>query len=220
MATGTGAGRTATMSNGMNMSALATAGKAYDFESGDSIAAFIASAIEVPLQDLLSKPDSDKADGVPGHVKRAMRVRQQLNGAFIKRVLVWLGAPATISIKWPEIDDMDVFRKSEMLTGAWGTGLYDPEEVRPVLAEVGGIPLTKPTAPADVLIPNNLKTVTAGATVTNTSGGAGDKTLDQSGSDQKPDGSNSQKNGQGRDSQGTGQHSAGNNDLRDGTTKK
>lgn len=220
MATGTGAGRTATMSNGMNMSALATAGKAYDFESGDSIAAFIASAIEVPLQDLLSKPDSDKADGVPGHVKRAMRVRQQLNGAFIKRVLVWLGAPATISIKWPEIDDMDVFRKSQMVTGAWGTGLYDPEEIRPVLADVSGISLTKPTAPAGVLTPNNLETVKAGAQVTNTSGDAQDKTVNQSGSDQKPDGSNSQKNGQGRDSVKNGTQSNGNNDLRDGTTKK
>lgn len=220
MATGTGAGRTAAMSNGMNMSALSTAGKAYDFESGDSIAAFIASAIEVPLQDLLSKPDSDKADGVPGHVKRAMRIRQHLYGAFIKRVLVWLGAPATISIKWPEIDDMDVFRKSQMVTGAWGTGLYDPEEIRPALAEVGGIPLTKPTAPSGVLVPNNLETVKAGAQVTDTSGNASDKTVNQSGSDQKMDGSNSQKNGQGRDSVKNGTQSDGSNDLRDGTTKK
>jgi hypothetical protein len=149
-----------------------------------------------------------------------MRVRQQLQGAFIKRVLVWLGAPATIAIKWPEIDDMDVFRKSQIVTGAWGTGLYDPEEIRPVLAEVGGIPLTKPAAPADVLIPNNLATVKAGAQVTDTSGSASDKTVNQSGSDQKPDGSNSQSNGQGRDSVKNGTQSDGSNDLRDGTTKK
>lgn len=215
IASGTGAGRTAAMSNGMNMSALSTAGKAYDFESGDSIAAFIASAIEVPLQDLLSKPDSDKADGVPGHVKRAMRVRQQLNGAFMERVLVWLGAPATISIKWPEIDDMDVFRKSQMVTGAWGTGLYDPEEIRPVLAEVAGVPLTKPTAPQGVLVPNNLATLKANAPVAPPADDS-----NPSGSDQKPDGSNSQANGQGRDSVGNGTQSDGSNDLRDGTTKK
>lgn len=213
------AAQTAALPSTMGLSSLPSAGKSYDFEAGDRLAAMIASAIEVSVEDLLSLPDSDKADGIPAHVKRAMRVRQQINGAFIKRILVWFGAPATICIEWPEIDDMDAYRKHEMLTGAWGTGLLDPEEAREPMADNAGITLTKTTAPPGVLIPNNLATVEANkppAPIAADPNGDSHK----AGPDVKPDGSNAQHNGQGRDSQGTGQHSAGNNDLRDGTTKK
>jgi hypothetical protein len=205
----------------MDLVPLSTAGKSYDFASGQDIAGMMASSIEVAREELLSLPDSDKADGIPAHIKRAMRVRQQVQGAIIKRVLVWFGAPSTIQIKFPEIDDMDVYRKSEMLTGAWGTGLFHDEEVRTPIAENAGIALTKDSAPDGVLTPNNLETVQAGAVVVDTSKAGSTQTTDTAKKQTpKPDGSNSQKNGQGRDSQGTGQHSAGSNDLRDGTTKK
>lgn len=225
IATSTQFGQTANMPQSMDITALSSAGKGYDFSSGDSLAAMIATAIEVSLEDLLAKPDTDKAEGVPTSVKRASRVRQAELGAFLKRALVWFGAPSTICIRFPEIDDMDVFRKSQMLSGAWGTGLFADDEMRPPIAENAGIKIIHPDAPVGVLVPNNKANATSSVTTdaggnltTTTTSGSSDQS--GGGGGQKPDGSNSQSNGQGRDSKKVGTQSNGNNDLRDGTTKK
>lgn len=216
----TAAAQTAALSSSMDLAPLASAGKGYDFASGETLLMQVASAISVAYEDLLSKPNTDTATGLPNHVKRAVRARQKLNAAFIKRCLVWMGAPTTITVKFPEIDDMDTFRRAEMMAAAWGTGLFHPEEVRGTIAENAGIVLSFPNAPDGLLIPQNLATVQAGAQVVDTSTDGSDTTTTQSGGGQKADGSNSQSNGQGRDSQGIGQASKGNNDLRDGTGKK
>lgn len=209
-------GQTAALSSTMDLVPLSSAGTSYDFASGMPMLDMVAVAIGLTGEELAGKPNSDKADGVPNSTKREMRMRQSTQGDLIRRVLVWMGAnSAYTTVKFPEIDDVDAFRRQQSLASAWGTGLFDSQEIRVEMAEATEIDMIADTAPAGVMIPNNSESLKLGAEITNTQAAG---KLDTK-SDQKPDGSNSQSNGQGRDSQGIGKASKGDNTLRDGTTK-
>ena len=211
-------GQTAAMSSSMDMAPLSTAGKGYDFASGEPMAAMVAVGIDLTLQDLLGQPNTDKADGIPTATKRAMRSRQRTQASLLQRVLVWMGAPDETEVEFPEMDDTDSFRRFQTLSSALGTGLFAADEMRPEMAEVADIDLLRPEAPAGFMLPNNLTTLTDTAKA-NASAMPAPAAGGNPGAP-KTDGSNAMSNGQGRNNQKQGNLSAGNNDLRDGTTKK
>jgi hypothetical protein len=229
-----GSGNSAGMSSTMDMVPLATAGKGYDFESGQSLAGMVASALGLTQEELLALPNSSKDDGIPGFVLREMMGRQATQGEFMKRILVWFGAPfLSVEVCFPNIENTDPFRKWQIATGNWGTGLFSPDEARENIAEASEWELEDDSAPEGVLIPNNAASIAAGevtttvdsdgnTTTVNKQGGTGGSAPANTGGP-KPDGSNSQANGQGRNSQGTGkQNDTGKpaNDLRDNASRK
>jgi hypothetical protein len=221
-----GPARTASMTDTMDLVPLATAGKGYDFTSGEPLAAQIAIGLDLAVDELLGANSTE--DKINTTTKRAMRMRQAAQGELLREVITWLGAPApSVEIEFPEIDDQDTYRRFAQLGQAWGTGLFAPEEIREEMAEVGEIELTG-TMPSDVLTPNTASSIDAGATTTTTNADGSTVTVNKQGGKGgaapndvgvKPDGSNSQSNGRGRDSVKTGKNSSGDNGLRDGTTK-
>jgi hypothetical protein len=205
-----GPARTAAMTDTMDIAPLATAGKGYDFASLEPLAAVVALGVGLSVDELLGKTPAAENKSLNPSTKRNMRARQLAQAELLREVLVWFGAPASaIEIDFPEIDDQDTYRRFEQLGAAWGTGLFQPEEIRDEMAEVGEIE-TSGTMPADVLIPNTK------ATLEFTAKTAAPPALPGG---PKPDGSNDMSNGQGRDTQKVGKKSTGDNGLRDGTNK-
>ena len=209
-------GQTAGIMNTMDLAPLSSAGKGYDFDSGEPLSNMIAVGLGLTVEELLGQPNSDKADGIAGTTKREMRLRQKTQAAFIRRVLVWMGSPFDkTEVEFPDIDDVDSFRQVQSISSAWGTGLFSPEEIRDALADVAEIELDG-DVPSGVMIPNNESALTLAASLTPAPAAAADKGAPAP----KADGSNSMSNGQGRDNQKKGTLSAGNNDLRDGIARK
>ena len=203
-------GQTAGLMGTMDLAPLSSAGKGYDFASGEPLANMIAVGLGLTVEELLGKPNTDKADGIAGTTKRQMRLRQKTQAAFIRRVLAWMGSPFDkTEVEFPDIDDVDSFRQVQSISSAWGTGLFSPDEIRDAMADVAEIELDG-GVPSGVMVPNNEAALKLAADLAPAPATAAPKA----------DGSNSMSNGQGRDNQKKGTLSAGNNDLRDGLAKK
>ena len=207
-------GQTAGLMGTMDLAPLSSAGKGYDFASGEPLANMIAVGLGLTVEELLGNPNTDKADGIAGTTKRQMRLRQKTQAAFIRRVLVWMGSPFDkTEVEFPDIDDVDSFRQVQSISSAWGTGLFSPDEIRDALADVAEIELDG-GVPSGVMVPNNEAALKLAADLA-------PKAAPAAGAPSpKTDGSNAMSNGQGRDNQKKGTLSAGSNDLRDGLAKK
>ena len=54
------------------------------------------------------------------------------------------------------IEEVDLYRKGQMLVMALNTGLFHQDEIRPALARINGIALKHESAPAGYMDPNNI----------------------------------------------------------------
>jgi hypothetical protein len=145
------------MAAGSDMSALSTAGKAYDFAAGNVIAAHVAAALEVSVDALLAggTPNSDQNGGAldPTAKLTALMRRRVWDDAF-DRIMVALGAQKRVVPVWKDLAEDTIMR----LMQAWQIGnlanVFDREVIQAGMAEVLGVDdpgeLPEPIVPAGI----------------------------------------------------------------------
>lgn len=156
-------GGTATLGPDQDIQAINTAGKGYDFRSGDPLAALIASALNVSKTELLS--DSAAAGSSYGaaaalapSVTNAMRFEQEEWGEFYVELFDW-ATGSRVEVTWPPIVEPDPYRSVQALGLPWMWGLLHPDEIRPELLEALKITAKHDKAPEGVMIPNNVNSL-------------------------------------------------------------
>lgn len=167
------------------------------FENGRPLAAQAAAAANMAVADVLGESTDAAASSLDPLVKRWALTRRELAASFFRRVARVLGAPK-LEVVWPDLEAESPFREAQMIVAAWGTGMFDPNELRVPLATRLRIPIADgSTAPKDVLIPNTKGALEAAA-------------------DAKPEPTEpGGVNGQGKDALGVGKTSDGDNTARD-----
>lgn len=158
-----GAGQVSTYGEGNDIDVFQSAGKTYDFNGLRPIAALVAAGMDVSIVHLLSDPGAagssyGSASNLDLPQKRAMVLRQNQWKAFDKRVLKW-GTNEDVDVSFPSLDEPDPYRDSQTIALAWQTGAFHPDEIRPRMAQAANITLTKDSAPAGILLPNNEKSL-------------------------------------------------------------
>lgn len=148
---------------------LPTAGKGYDFESGRSLLAIVAAALEVSVFALGSDTSNAGGQNSAGTLdlptRLAMESRRSLHTEFDRRVLIWMGAdPDKLEVTFSSLDDAaDVYRELQALILALNSGLFQPDPIMSRIATL--LEITGNTVPTDWLSPNTLKTLKAQAKV-------------------------------------------------------
>lgn len=165
LATPQGAGSTAIMGAANTLTALPTAGKGYDFDSGRPIAAMVATSVQVSIVHLLSDPGAagssyGSASNLDLPTKRAVVSRQRSWAAFYNRILTWMNV-ADPDVSFPSLEEPDFYREVQALMVGWTTGTIRAEELRPRLLKLLQIDPTETAAPDGVMLPNNRETVKA-----------------------------------------------------------
>lgn len=174
---------------------------AVDLNTGRPLAAQVAAALGISIVVLLADPGQSGAFGTAQTLsdpnRRTMQARREVSTEYLKECLRLVGIKDP-EITWSKMAPGTDKEEIELLSQIWGTGLFDPEEIRPRMAKIGQITLISETAPDGVLIPNNeaeLKLQNELATSL-----AKASSVD-------PDGTTSQDNGVGKDNLGTGPRS-------------
>jgi len=156
-----GAGKTAVFGAANSLTALPTAGRGYDFDSGRPIAAMVATAVQVSIVHLLSDPGAagssyGSASNLDLPTKRAVVARQQSWAGFLNRLLDALGVP-NANVSFPSLEEPDFFREVQSIIAGWSTGLLHENEVRSRLIALLAIETEEKSAPEGVMLPNNEK---------------------------------------------------------------
>ncbi len=154
-----GAGNTAVMGAANSLTALPTAGRGYDFDSGRPIAAMVATAVQVSIVHLLSDPGAagssyGSASNLDLPTQRAVVARQQSWAGFLNRLLAALGVPDA-NVTFPSLEEPDFFREVQSILAGWSTGLLHEDEVRERLLALLAIETDEKSAPSGVMLPNN-----------------------------------------------------------------
>lgn len=154
-----GTGQTTSLTEGQDLTPLASAGKGYDFDSGRALAAQVAAALGISVVHLLADPGASgasygSASNLDAPTKRNARVRQNAWIEFLGEVIEW-GTTKRPEIFFPEIDDRDPFREMQMLATVWAMGLAHDDEAREKGLELLNIDPKHDNAPTGVLLPNN-----------------------------------------------------------------
>lgn len=156
-----GAGQTVVQGAANTLTALPTAGRGYDFNSGRPIAAMVATSVQVSIVHLLSDPGAagssyGSASNLDLPTKRAVVARQQSWVAFFRRLLAALGVD-NAAVSFPSLEEPDFFREVQSIIAGWSTGLLHEEEVRARLVALLSIETDEKKAPEGVMLPNNEK---------------------------------------------------------------
>lgn len=159
LASSQGAGQTVVQGAANTLTALPTAGRGYDFDSGRPVAAMVATAVQVSIVHLLSDPGAagssyGSASNLDLPTIRAIVSRQQTWAAFMVRLLDALGAPGQ-KVTFPSLEDPDFFREVQSVVSGWSTGLLHEDEVRGRLLTLLNIETDEKVAPEGVMLPNN-----------------------------------------------------------------
>jgi hypothetical protein len=174
---------------------------AVDLNTGRPLASQVAAALGISIVVLLADPGQSGAYGTAQTLadpnRRTMQARREVNTEYLKECLRLLGIKDP-EITWSKMAPGTDKEEMELLSQAWGTGLFEPEEIRPRVAKLAQITLTSETAPEGVMIPNNAAAMQMENELA--IGLARASTVD-------PDGTTSQNNGVGRDNVGTGPRS-------------
>lgn len=163
VASSTEKGGTAAMTEGMDISALATAGQGYDFDSLRPILAAVSTALDVSVVALSSDPGAagssyGSAQTLDGPTRLAMEARRLVHVDFEREILKWLGASEAKIWFDSMIDWTEVYRGIQSVILKWNTGLYTPEEAKKELESIVGHEVIG-DIPADILLPNNAKSL-------------------------------------------------------------
>ncbi|MDL5351207.1 hypothetical protein [Microbacterium sp. zg-YB36] len=163
-ATATGAGGAAVVGAGNTLSAMSTAGKAFDFSQAREIIAVIATNLSVSNIALTSNPgDAGSSYGSAATldlpVRLAMQVRRDEHVDLDLRVLRWMAgknAGKDIQVYFQPYDDgAEVYRRLQAITLPWLQGVITDDKYKELAAGVLGLP-DLGTTPDGVLIPNNI----------------------------------------------------------------
>jgi hypothetical protein len=151
----------ATLIGANSLVPLPTAGKGYDFDSGRSLLAIVAAALEVSVISLSADPGSSGAYGSASTLdlptRLAMGARRLLHVELDTRVLIWLGADDDIEVSFSSLEDAaDEYREIQALVLALGTGLYLPGPIEKRISALLEIADNK--VPAGWLQPVNKET--------------------------------------------------------------
>lgn len=152
-------GGTAALVEGMDLQAISTAGKGYDFTSARPVAAMMAAAVDVPNIELLA--DSSAAGSSYGAAQsltpstiNAMRFRQDEWVEFYSEVFRVFGL--TVPKMWFDpIQEPDPYREAQRAMILWGSGTVHPDEMRGLTLDILDIPALHNEVPEGILIPNN-----------------------------------------------------------------
>jgi hypothetical protein len=176
-----GSGGLAQVGQGNAMTAMTTAGQAYDFARLLPILANFAAGIGVSVIAL--SMNSGNAGGSYGAARSLDRPeqlstknRREYNSELDREVLIWLGAdPRKIEVWFdPIIDLTEKYRGEQVAELRLGTGLYEGEEIKRFHAELDGKDPNKVTpVPEGWLIPNNKESIELRSIDPNTSGTVG-----------------------------------------------
>lgn len=152
-------GGTAAMVDGMDVAALSTAGKGYDFDSLRPVLAAAATAIDISVVALSSDPGAAGSSYGSGQLldqptRLAMEARRSIHVEFEKEILAWLGAPDARVWFRPLVDGAELYRAVQAIVLKWNSGLYSPDEAKAELEALRGL-VDAPAVPDGVLIPNN-----------------------------------------------------------------
>ena len=151
------AGQTAVVGAANTLVPMSTAGRGYDFGSGDALAAVVAAALEVSVVHLTANPGNAGSYGASATLdlptQMAVLSRQQWHIDFDKRVLRWLGAPNTTATFVSSESATDIYREIQALLLMWSSGLYQPEPIEARLSEL--MDIVGNNVPKGIIIPNN-----------------------------------------------------------------
>jgi hypothetical protein len=140
---------------------LQTAGKGYDFESGRSLLAIVASALEVSVFALGSDTTGQGASATSLDLptRLAMESRRKLHIDYDRRVLLWMGADAEkLEVTFSSLDDKaELYRELQALILALDSGLYEPAPIEKRISQL--LEITGNTIPEGWLRPSNSKTL-------------------------------------------------------------
>lgn len=125
-------GGTAVMGMGATMSTIGRTGGSVDFNAGLPLAAMVAAGLEIPLTALTSDSGSSNrsaAETLEQPTLKAMKARQQLWSGYFERLFAYLGKP-DVKITWGKIEQGDVLRNIQAITGTQSLNVLHAEEVR------------------------------------------------------------------------------------------
>lgn len=153
------AGATVGVGEGNDIDVFSSAGKVYDFAGLNYVAGMYASSVGISLVDLLSNPNASgssygAAKALDPATRRGIESRRAQVAGWMERVLKW-GTGKDIQVTPASIEEVDPYRHMQMVRLAEQTGLYHPEELRPVMAYLAGLTLLEDTYPEGYLQPNN-----------------------------------------------------------------
>lgn len=151
-------GGTAAMVDGMDVAALSTAGRGYDFDSLRPVLALVAAAVDVSVVALSSDPGAAGSSYGAGSLLDAptrlrMMARRLIHIDFELQVLEWLGAPDAKAYFDPMVDGAELYRELQALLLPYLQGLYTPQQQRDIIDSFMGWP--GGTVPEGVLVPAN-----------------------------------------------------------------
>lgn len=152
-------GGTAAMVDGMDVAALSTAGRGYDFDSLRPVLAAAATAIDISVVALSSDPGAAGSSYGSGQLldlptRLAMEARRSIHAEFEKEVLTWLGAPDARVWFQPLVDGAELYRLMQAIMLKWNSGLYTPEQAKAEFESLAGHDEIS-AIPEGVLVPNN-----------------------------------------------------------------
>lgn len=132
-------------------------GSDVSMENGRAIAAMASTGAEISVVHALSDPGASgssygSAQTLDLPTTRMIDSRRDAIGQLLKRVFALLGAPKA-EIRWPRVGDEQTYRLVQAIATMWGTGLFQPDELRPKFGDLVDLAL-KGKAPTDVIIPN------------------------------------------------------------------
>lgn len=132
-------GSTALMTEGTDLVSMPKAGQV-DMTDGNTIAAYVASALEVSLVALLSDPSAASgsygaAATLDGPSANSARARQKLWEDFYKRVFRVLGAPKGVTVNFPKIQEDPIYRTAQTLQIGMAYGAIHADEFRAAYLE-------------------------------------------------------------------------------------
>jgi len=134
------AGSTFLEGEGNSFTPLATAGKGYDFESGDGLATSLAAGLGVSVKALLSKPDQKTGTTAsvmvdPIAAATAATRRGEWDDFYV-RLFKWLGMDKRLVVTWLDHNDDTIARVMQGWTLADQGEVFGPEVIQKGMAKV------------------------------------------------------------------------------------
>lgn len=127
------AGGTAVMSGGLDYQLMGKMSGGVDFENFDPVAALVAAALDVPVEVLLAKSDSD-IKSLEQSTVDAMTMRQKLWTEFFTAVF-----GRKVDVAWPKIRTEPEYRRLQAVELANNTNVLHRHELRQLTLEGFGI---------------------------------------------------------------------------------
>lgn len=154
-----GGGNTISYGEGNEVDVFSSAGKTYDFEGLRPVAGMYAASVGVSIVDLLASPSAagssygSAAALAPG-MRRGIEARRAQIAAWMERLIFW-GTGEWVQVTPASIEEIEPYRRQQIIKLAEMSGLFHPDEIRPELGFVAGITLKHDSAPEGYMIPNN-----------------------------------------------------------------